>query len=329
MSFHFLNRAGRAEKPSLVSSGGGVRHIIPVSGKDSCATAIVQTSTQPRPDYELIFADVRCELPETYQWLDKVEKSLGREITRVGRSLEEIIDEMKILPSVHARFCTGRAKIDPMNDYVGEEDTTFYIGIRSDESARTKVKALRDNITIDYPLVRAGIDLKGVYALLDEKNLRPPNFFWKSLHRSVMSVLEDEHKKGFGLGGDPWDYVADLPNYLFDRLFAWRSRPNCYFCFFQSEHEFVGLLDHHPKLFDRAQEIEETVGMSREVRDKNYGRPFTWLKLCSLNWVREHRADIYDRRVRRVVRFLRTKRVEHDPDVDMMALTSCGNFCGK
>lgn len=54
-----------------------MRYIIPISGKDSLATAIFQTTYQPNLPYEFIFNDTGSELPEVYKWLDNIEKSTG------------------------------------------------------------------------------------------------------------------------------------------------------------------------------------------------------------------------------------------------------------
>lgn len=109
------------------------RHIIPISGKDSLATAIVQTTREPNLDYEFIYNDTRMELPETYEWISKVELTLGITITRAGKNLEAIIAEQGILPSPKTRYCTRLAKIFPMQDFIGKDSATVYIGIRADE----------------------------------------------------------------------------------------------------------------------------------------------------------------------------------------------------
>jgi hypothetical protein len=43
-----------------------------------------------------------------------------------------------------------------------------------------------------------------------------------------------------------------LPKY-----YDWRSRSGCYFCFFQRRIEWVGLLENHPELFERAISYEK------------------------------------------------------------------------
>ena len=76
-----------------------MRHIIPISGKDSLATAIVQREYRPELDYEYIFNQTSMELPEVYDWLDKASNYLGKPIIHCGRDLFEVIDEQGILPS--------------------------------------------------------------------------------------------------------------------------------------------------------------------------------------------------------------------------------------
>lgn len=77
-----------------------MRYIIPISGKDSAATAVVQMARQPDLPYEFLFCDVKMELPETYAWIARLEEKLGIDIRRIGRSLEDVIIEQNMLPSI-------------------------------------------------------------------------------------------------------------------------------------------------------------------------------------------------------------------------------------
>ncbi|MGB3219736.1 MAG: phosphoadenosine phosphosulfate reductase family protein, partial [Anaerolineae bacterium] len=59
-----------------------VRHIVSLSGgKDSTALAIYMRDRIP--DVEYVFCDTGEELPETYEYLDKLEVFLGSEIKRL------------------------------------------------------------------------------------------------------------------------------------------------------------------------------------------------------------------------------------------------------
>lgn len=51
-------------------------------------------------------------------------------------------------------------------------------------------------------------------------------------------------------------------------FYRWRSRSGCYFCFFQQRIEWVGLLENHPDLFEKAKEFERI--------DPITGEAFTW-----------------------------------------------------
>ena len=57
------------------------RHIVNMSGgKDSTALAVYLKQKNPKQRYEFVFCDTGKELPETYDYLKKVENYLGEEI---------------------------------------------------------------------------------------------------------------------------------------------------------------------------------------------------------------------------------------------------------
>lgn len=294
------------------------RHIIPVSGKDSLATAIAQSTHEPELSYEYIYNDTKMELPETYEWLDKVEQTLGIKITRWGKNLEAIIYEQEILPSPRRRFCTKYAKIYPMHSFIGKDDAVLYIGIRADEDRAGKEE--KRNIRVRYPLKEMGINLQMVYRIVENKGLMPPTFFWQRVHDAVRAQL-----------GNQSFVVDEMPRYLFDRAFAWRSRPNCYMCFYQRRYEWAGLLEHHPQLFDRAERIELEVGVSDKTRE----HAFYWIsEELPLRKIRELAEELVQKRITALVKMFR-ERLQRDLWQDAlidgldMAQTSCGLYCGK
>ena len=60
-----------------------VRHILSLSGgKDSSALAIYMRDRVPNIEY--VFCDTGEELPETYDYLEKLEAYLGRPIVRLN-----------------------------------------------------------------------------------------------------------------------------------------------------------------------------------------------------------------------------------------------------
>lgn len=299
-----------------------MRHIIPISGKDSCATAIAQMTHRPQLTYELFFTDVGCELPETYAWLQCVEEKLDRPITKVGKSLEEIIFKYGILPSPHVRFCTREAKIEPMEKYIGSNAATIYFGIRADED-RVGYVSTKTNIIPRYPLREMGLRLQDVYTILDRYDLRPPRFFWQAAYNRVWHYLDKKQRRSFpGFVASADEQLAKLPQWAFDTLFAWRSRSNCYFCFFQRQYEWVGLLEHHPKLFERAEELERQIGNDEQKK------PYTWNRDYSLADIRKYKERILAKRVHQILKMIGNRKLVEDSD-DLLAVTSCGLLCGK
>lgn len=152
-----------------------MRHIILISGKDSLATALVQREREPTLPYEYVFNQVGWELPETLDWLEKVQAHLGERLTICGDDLEAIIDEENCLPLPFRRFCTRRAKIEPLENYLGNDEATIYLGLRADESERLGYivkKGSRHQPA--YPLREVGMTLPNVWRLCESVGLLPP-----------------------------------------------------------------------------------------------------------------------------------------------------------
>lgn len=300
--------------------GGGVinvaltdRHIIPISGKDSLCTALIQTARKSDLRYEFLFCDTGSELPETYDWLNHVERTTGWKIQRVGRNLEALIKKRDIIPSNGRRFCTTECKIRPMSRFYGKSTTYVYYGLRADEN-RVGVRPSETSTPV-YPLVEMGIGIRGVWIILNRKNLLPPAFFWPSLYYRVSEML----------GHDAW-LIDELAEWEFRMLFSGRTRSNCYFCFYQRQYEFVWLAEVHPELFERACRIERTTGRLLQS-------PFTWLKDYHLdNLVRNGRQAILNRRAGEVANIIKQRlqgSLFNETGDTEIALTSCGLLCGK
>lgn len=286
-----------------------MRHIIPISGKDSLATALVQSARDPSLEYEYFFSDVRTELPETYAWLDEVERETGWTIRRIGKNLEDQIEHNGFLPSHKARFCTRQCKIEPMEKWLSESDAVIYYGLRADED-RVGFRARSDNLRPAYPLREMDIDLRGVWTILDAQELLPPPFFWPALHQRVEDLIGPE---------DTW--TPQLKPWERHMLFAGRSRSNCFFCFYQRQYEFVWLYDAHPDLFEKACEIERTTG----------GDEYTWRDGYKLEDLPERRDEILDRRARKVAKRITSRKqgTLFGGEQRLIDTVSCGMHCGK
>lgn len=313
-----------------------MRHVVPVSGKDSLATAILVNYRQtlstadfmakltslgirynvlfdddkfPKledvDEVEYIYNDVGADIPDVQQWLTDVENSvLGKPIYRIGESLEDLILDQGILPSFRSRFCTRMAKIYPMEDYLGNAPVIVYFGIRADEN-REGYRQTKKNIIPNYPLQVMGIDLEGVYKLIGQ--YAPPEFFWMRLYNEVLKHTTE-------------DKVKRLPDHIRRQLFSWRTRMNCYFCFFQRQYEWIGLLEHYPDLFWRAVELEENTG----------AKDFTWNPSKSLRTMLEQSDLIISKRAKRVAKWVNgIEETDDEGMAEMINVVSCGLLCGK
>ena len=216
------------------------RHILALSGgKDSSALAIYMKTRIPEMEY--VFCDTDKELDETYEYLDRLEVYLERKIVRLkteGMGFDDLLKMRRgFLPSPQMRWCTEYLKIKPYEKYIGEGNVISYVGIRADEMHRKRYISTKPNIIAKYPFVDDGIRRKDVIDILNSTFV----------------------------GGKP----IGLPNY-----YEWRSRSGCYFCFYQQRREWVGLLENHPDLFQKAMEYEK--------EDAETGERYTWVQGESL-----------------------------------------------
>ena len=197
-----------------------LRHVMGLSGgKDSSALAVYIQQEMPEiaEKMEYFFCDTHKELPETYEYLERLEARLGIKIIRLEdkRGFDHWLQIYGgYLPSSRMRWCTKQLKLLPFEQFVGDDDVITYVGIRADED-REGYKSRKDNIKARFPFKEAGL-----------------------IKDDIIKILEDS-----GLG---------MPSY-----YKWRSRSGCFFCFFQRKYEWVMLSEKHPDLFEKAKEYEQ------------------------------------------------------------------------
>jgi 3'-phosphoadenosine 5'-phosphosulfate sulfotransferase (PAPS reductase)/FAD synthetase len=234
-------------------SDKNIKHIVSLSGgKDSTALAIYMKRQYPDIPVEYVFCDTGCELPETYEYLERLEALLGVKVRRIDaldlKGIEKKPTRIPFdyylnqfyggfLPNPRSRWCTRVLKIEPFEKYVGEGYAFSYIGIRADEdrdgyqAKKPPVISQRPNIVPVYPFKDDGIGLVDVKQILEESGLGVPAYY------------------------------------------KWRSRSGCYFCFYQQRGEWQRLKENHPDLFEKAKTYEKTNGEKR----------FTWVQGKSLD----------------------------------------------
>jgi hypothetical protein len=197
---------------------GHVRHIVNLSGgKDSTALAIYLRDRIP--DLEYVFCDTRKELPETYEYLDRLEAYLGRPVVRLDNGRRDFDHYLALrrgfLPSPKRRWCTELLKIRPLERYVGDDHVLSYVGLRADEHRSGHIST-KPNIQPVFPFKEHGLALRDVLRILERSSVGLPGYY------------------------------------------RWRSRSGCFFCFFQKKIEWVGLLENHPGLFEEACRYEKS-----------------------------------------------------------------------
>ena len=132
-----------------------VRHILGLSGgKDSTALAIYMRDRVPEMEY--FFCDTGAELPETYEYLAKLEVYLGKKIVRL--SADRTFDHwLKVyrgtLPSPQMRWCTKVLKIEPLEKWIGNDKAISYVGLRADEASRKGYMSTKKNMMSVFPFI--------------------------------------------------------------------------------------------------------------------------------------------------------------------------------
>ena len=136
-----------------------VRHILGISGgKDSAALAIYMKKNYPDLKIEYYNADTGCELSDTMDLLKKLKSFLGGiEILHAAKNSPEKIPFVHFLkaqggflPSPNARWCTKKMKLEPFEEYVGDDYAISYVGIRGDEDRDGYISS-KPNIQAVFP----------------------------------------------------------------------------------------------------------------------------------------------------------------------------------
>lgn len=222
------------------------RHLLALSGgKDSAALAVYMREQYPHLPMEYIFIDSGCELPETYAYLDRLRAIMGIEIIRIGgasgKDRKDFLYWLKMknnyLPSAQNRWCTEVLKLTPYSKWL------------KDNCSNVKVHS--------YVGLRADENTDRVgYVTTGERVVQHHPFVKDGLvYSDIRQILTD-----YGLG---------FPDY-----YHWRTRSGCFFCFFQSKSEWLGLYENHRNLYMKASSMEK--------HDPISGKQFTWNEDISL-----------------------------------------------
>lgn len=231
-----------------------VRHILSLSGgKDSTALAILMRDRVPEMEY--VFCDTEQELQETYEYLKALEAYLGKPIEFLKHDGRGFDQLLKA-----RRNFLPSPQVRWCTEYLKIKPFESYVG---------------SDPCYSYVGIRADEPQRKGYISTKPNIIAKYPFIEEGINKAdVFRILEES-----GLG---------IPAY-----YQWRSRSGCYFCFFQRRIEWVGLLENHPDLYERA--------IAYEKEDPETGERYTWVARESLEELRqpERVAQIKEEQARR------------------------------
>lgn len=145
-------------------------HVVSFSGGKDSTAMLLRMLELSMPIEEIIFCDTGAEFPQMYDHIARVEKYIGRPITRLKAERDfygfmfdyevsarrtknaSYHDKGLSWPSARIRWCTRRLKADIADKYAREKAKEYnlvqYVGIAADEQHRAKAKC--------YPLIDWG-----------------------------------------------------------------------------------------------------------------------------------------------------------------------------
>jgi len=136
-----------------------IRHIMGISGgKDSAALALYLREKYPSIDFEYYFADTGKELQETYDYIRNIEGLIGKKVNFIEAHksshkdpFDHLLDKYNgYLPSSSSRWCTSQLKLEPFEEYIGQDKVISYVAIRGDEDREGYVST-KPNVQTIFP----------------------------------------------------------------------------------------------------------------------------------------------------------------------------------
>ena len=199
------------------------RHILGISGgKDSSALAIYLKDKVPEMEY--VFCDTGSELKETYDYIKRLEAHLDKIIIRLPKELDG-----------YSSTYDFNHVLDLYGNYLPSPQSRWC-------TKKLKLEPFEKHIgnddVINYVGIRYDENREGYISTKSNVKTVFPFVEDRIDMRGVSQILERS-----GLG---------IPKY-----YEWRTRSGCYFCFYQSKKEWLGLKENHPDLFEQAKKYEK------------------------------------------------------------------------
>ena len=244
------------------SNEANVRHVLGISGgKDSAALAIYVKEKYPKihDKVEYFFSDTGAELTEVYEFLDKLEAYLGKEIVRLssGKDFDHWLSvHNEFLPSPQQRWCTRVMKIQPFEQFVGDDPVISYVGIRADENREGYISQ-KETIRAVFPFIEDGLVRDDIFQLLEDTVGIPEYYQWRSRSGCYFCFFQRQ---------DEWLGLKRNHPELFEKAKSFENRKRERFDWAKGMQEIAG----HGYTWSSQGSIEELVARA-EKREASQG----------------------------------------------------------
>ena len=245
-----------------VSTDDNTRHVLGISGgKDSAALAIYikERYSDIHNKVEYFFTDTGAELEEIYEFLDKLEAYLGKEIVRLssGKDFDHWLKvHNEYLPSPQQRWCTRAMKIKPFEDFVGDDPVVSYIGIRADENREGYISQ-KETIKPVFPFIEDGLVRDDIFQLLEDTVGIPEYYKWRSRSGCYFCFFQRQ---------DEWLGLKRNHPELFEKARAFENREREKYDWAEGKQQIAG----HGYTWNSQGSIDELVARA-EKREKEKG----------------------------------------------------------
>jgi 3'-phosphoadenosine 5'-phosphosulfate sulfotransferase (PAPS reductase)/FAD synthetase len=246
-------------------------------GKDSLAIILWAKANLVFDQWDVVFCDTGHEAKITYEYIDWIEKQIGKKFIRLKTNVfedkldQEVIDKIVEIfgernvfaemvmykgrfPSTKARFCTEELKMKPMIDYVLslEEDVVIVQGVRAEESeARAMLLPEDEYFRFYFEPKKKDKNGNAVY----DKYRKDDVICWcdKWTADTIRPILRNTHGEVFNM-----IFASGLkPNPLY---FKGHSRVGCYPCIMCRLEEIRLIAINEPERIEKLYRLEMLSG---------------------------------------------------------------------
>ena len=123
-------------------------------------------------DFEAVFVDHGCDLPETYKYVEKFRKDYPVTVVKPQKPLYDYSFHKKMFPHRRIRWCTDRFKRTVFNRYA-KSPCFVFIGYDYGERHRAKISS-ENGREFRWPLIEAEIDRQGCKDIIKRHGLPVP-----------------------------------------------------------------------------------------------------------------------------------------------------------